>query len=424
MTQERVPVEGVKRLILDRLSAARAGDRARTARAAPMDTFDAIVVGLGAHGSAAAAALARRGQRVLGLERFGRGEALGSSGGWSRMIRIAHYETPAYVPLARASRDRWQALEAETGIDLLTLTPGLYAGPADSGVVAGSLAAARAGAVGHEILDADAIRARWPVFHPADDVVAVLDTDAGVLRADRAIEAHLVVAERLGAELRFGARAVDWRPASGGGFEVEIGRRDRRRRRAAGADRRSVDLRGSCRTSGCRSWSNASPVQWFQPADGASAVGSLGLDGLPIWLWATNAGMFYGFPWDAERGLKIALHHGGAAVDADEVERTVKPTDEAVARAFVRRTMPAMDGPVSASTVCLYTNAPDDEFVIDRHPAAPGVAFASACSGHGFKFAPIIGEILADLVIDGRTDWPVDAFRADRFERPAGDPTG
>ena len=144
-----------------------------------METFDAIVVGLGAHGSAAAAALARRGQRVLGLERFGRGETLGSSGGWSRMIRIAHYETPAYVPLARASRDRWQALEAETGIDLLTPTPGLYAGPAGSAVVAGSLAAATAGAVGHEVLDADAIRARWPVFHPADDTVAVLDTDAG-----------------------------------------------------------------------------------------------------------------------------------------------------------------------------------------------------------------------------------------------------
>lgn len=168
-----------------------------------METFDAIVVGLGAHGSAAAASLARRGQRVLGLERFGRGEALGSSGGWSRMIRIVHYETPAYVPLAQASLDRWQALQADTGIDLLTLTPGLYAGPARSGVVAGSLAAARAGAVGHEILDADAIRTRWPVFHPADDTVAVLDTDAGLLRADRAIEAHLVAAERFGAELRF-----------------------------------------------------------------------------------------------------------------------------------------------------------------------------------------------------------------------------
>jgi sarcosine oxidase len=261
------------------------------------------------------------------------------------------------------------------------------------------------------------------VFHPADDTVAVLDTDAGLLRADRAIEAHLVLAERSGAELRFETRAVDWRPAAGGGFEVET------------ADGTVVGAERLVLTAG--PWTpwfvpdlrlplvvERQPVQWFQPAAGPSAVASLGLDRLPIWLWGTESGMFYGFPWDAERGLKIALHHGGTTGDPDAVDRTVGPHDEAVARAFVRRTMPAMDGPVSASTVCLYTNAPDDEFVIDRHPAAPGVAFASACSGHGFKFAPIVGEILADLVIDGRTDWPVDAFRAGRFERPAGDPTG
>ena len=378
-----------------------------------METFDAIVVGLGAHGSAAAAALARRGQRVLGLERFGRGETLGSSGGWSRMIRIAHYETPAYVPLARASRDRWQALEAETGIDLLTPTPGLYAGPADSAVVAGSLAAATAGAVGHEVLDADAIRARWPVFRPADDTVAVLDTDAGVLRADRAIEAHLVVAERLGAELRFGTRAVDWNPAAGGGFEVGHGRRDRRGRRTAGPDRRSVGtvVRAGPPPPACR---RAAAGPWFQPAARVPPRSSLGLEGIPMWLWGTDSGLFYGFPWDADRGLKIALHHGGATVDPD-ASTGGRAADEAVARAFVRRMMPAMDGPVSGLTVCLYTNAPDDEFVIDRHPAAPGVAFASACSGHGFKFAPIVGEILADLVLVGTTAWEIAPFQFARF---------
>ena len=128
-----------------------------------------------------------------------------------------------------------------------------------------------------------------------------------------------------------------------------------------------------------------------------------------------DAGLFYGFPWDPDRGLKIALHHGGAVVAPDEVDRTVGPRDEAVARAFVRQVMPAMDGPVSGSTVCLYTNAPDDEFVIDRHPAAPGVAFASACSGHGFEFAPIVGDILADLVLAGTTAWEIAPFRFSRF---------
>jgi sarcosine oxidase len=378
-----------------------------------MERFDAIVVGLGAHGSATAAELARRGLRVLGLDRFGRGETMGSSGGRSRMIRIAHYETPSYVPLARASWERWRALEAESGIAILTATPGLYAGPSDHPVVAGSLAAARTGAVDHEILDAAGIRARWPVFTPSDDTVAVVDTEAGVIRADRAIEAHLVVAERLGARLRFGVRVVDWRPAPGGGFEVEAADGG-----VVGSDRLVLaagpwatwfvpDLRLPLTVE-------RQPVLWFEPTAGRTPT-DLRLADLPIWLWATEGGTFYGFPWDDELGLKVALHHGGAIVDPDTVARTVDAADEAVVRAFVRERMPAVDGPIRGSTVCLYANAPDDEFVVDVHPAAPGVAFVSACSGHGFKFAPVIGEILADLVTTGSTTWPIDAFRVGRF---------
>ena len=378
-----------------------------------METFDAIVVGLGAHGSAAAAELSRRGLRVLGLERFRRGEAMGSSGGRTRMIRIAHYESPAEVPLVRASWERWRALEAETGTSLLAPTPGLYAGPAESAVVAGSLAAARGGAVGHSVLDADAIRARWPVFAPSDDSVGVVDEGAGVLRADRAIEAHLVAAERLGAALRFDARAVDWRPAPGGGVEVatEDGA-------VVGADRLVL-------TAGpWTSWFvpdlalplvvERQPVVWLQPAAGFPA-NELALGRLPIWLWATPTGTMYGFPWDDELGLKVAMHHGGAVAEPDEVDRVVGPADEAVVRRFVAERMPAMDGPIRSSTVCLYTNTPDDEFVIDRHPAAPGVAFASACSGHGFKFAPVVGEILADLVTERPSAHQLERFRADRF---------
>jgi sarcosine oxidase len=383
-----------------------------------VETFDAIVVGLGAHGSAAAAELTRRGLRVLGLDRSARGETMGSSGGRSRMIRIAHYESPTYTELARASWDRWRALEAETELAILTPRPGLYAGPAESGVVAGSLAAARAGAVHHEILDADGIRARWPVFVPSDDVVGVVDTDAGILRADRAIEAHLVVAERGGASLRFGARAVDWRPTGGSAFEVETDD--------------GVVVGGELLVLTAGPWTSwfvpdlalplaveRQPVVWLEPASGATAT-TLSLADLPIWLWATEAGTMYGFPWDEELGLKVALHHGGAAVDPDAVDRTIAPADEALVRRFVRGRMPAMDGALRGSTVCLYTNTPDDEFVIDRHPAAPGVAFASACSGHGFKFAPVVGEILADLVMDRPSPWPLDRFRADRFLPPDG----
>jgi sarcosine oxidase len=378
-----------------------------------METFDAIVVGLGAHGSAATAELARRGLRVLGLERFGRGQTMGSSGGRTRMIRIAHYESPAYAPLVRASWERWRALEAETGTAILAPTPGLYAGPAESAVVAGSLAAARAGAVGHSVLDAAAIRSRWPVFAPSGDTVGVVDEGAGVLRADRAIEAHLVAAERLGAMLRLGVRAMDWRPAPGGGVAVatEDGA-------GVGADRLVLSAgpwtSWFARDLGLPLVVERQPVVWLEPAVGATAE-ALGLGELPIWLWATPTATMYGFPWDDELGLKVAVHHGGAAVEPDEVDRVVRPADEAVVRRFVAARMPALDGPVRSSTVCLYTNTPDAEFVIDRHPAAPGVAFASACSGHGFKFAPVVGEILADLVSDRASRYPLERFRADRF---------
>src|SRR5580765_3184231 len=186
-----------------------------------METFDAIVVGLGAHGSAAAAALARRGQRVLGLERFRRGEAFGSSGGWSRMIRIAHFEHPWLVPMATASWTGWLALERDAGRRLLTRTGGLYGGPGGSAIVAGARDSAAGHGLAHEVLDAAEIHRRWPVLEPADDTIAILEEQAGTIRIDRAIEAQLTVAEQAGGRLEFGRRLVDWRPASGGGFEVE-----------------------------------------------------------------------------------------------------------------------------------------------------------------------------------------------------------
>ncbi|HUQ78920.1 MAG TPA: N-methyl-L-tryptophan oxidase [Patescibacteria group bacterium] len=375
-----------------------------------METFDAIVVGLGAHGSAAAAALARRGQRVLGLERFGRGDTFGSSGGRSRIIRVAHYEDPIYAPFARASWDRWLGLEAETGPTILTRTGGLYAGPPDSALVAGAIAAAQTHAVSHEIIDAPEIRRRWPAFTPAADAVGVVEDRAGMLDADRANAAHLAVAERGGAVLRFGARVVDWRPTAGGAFEVETDDAA-----VSGADHLVLaagpwigdlvpDLRLPLVVE-------RQPVCWFAPS---VPVADVGVGRLPIWLMAIDGGTFYGFPHDPELGLKVSHHHSGEMVDPETVDRDVRPADVERIRAFVRERMPAADGPLTASRICLYTNTPDDRFIVDRHPAAPGVAYASACSGHGFKFAPLIGEILADLVIDGTTSWPIDPFRADR----------
>jgi sarcosine oxidase len=374
-------------------------------------SYDAIVVGLGAHGSAAAAALSRRGLRVLGLERFGRGEARGSSGGWSRMIRITHYEDPWLVPLAEASWDRWLALGEEVGTTLLQETGGLYGGPPGHAVVKGSREGAARHGVPFEALDAAEIHRRWPIFRPADDTTAIFEAKAGMLHADRANAAHLEIAERAGAHLRFGRRVVDWRPATGGGFEVEDADGS-----VVGGDHLVLaagpwighlvpDLRLPLRVE------RECPC-WFTPTVDPSSVGA---DELPIWVIVEGGTAYYGIRHDPEVGLKVSIHHWGTFGDPDEIDRVVGDAEIERIRAWMRTRMPAANGPLANARVCLYTNTPDEQFVIDRHPAAPGVAFASACSGHGYKFAPVIGEILADLALGAPPSWPIESFRVDRF---------
>jgi sarcosine oxidase len=382
-----------------------------------METFDAIVIGLGAHGSAATLALARRGLRVLGIEAGERGHERGSSGGHSRMIRRAYFEDPGYLPLLSAAWDRWDALTAAAGESLVEVTGGLYAGPADSDVFRGSVASARDQGLAHEVLDAAEIRRRWPVFTVEDEVGGLYDPGAGMIRADRAIEAQLRLAEEAGAELRFAERAIDWRPRPGGdgrGVEVETD---------------AVVYAGEALVIAAGAWTGQFmrdlelpleverlPVLWFEPTIDPAELSS---GRLPVWLLDTDDGTFYGFPYDPAVGLKVSRHHSGEPCDPDSVDRSLHPADVERVRAFSRRNLPAADGPLRTSTVCLYTNTPDFHFVIDTHPSVSGVAFASACSGHGFKFAPVVGEILADLALTGSTAHPIGQFRASRFSTPA-----
>jgi sarcosine oxidase len=379
-----------------------------------METFDAIVIGLGAHGCAAALALARRELRVLGIEAGERGHELGSSGGHSRMIRRAYFEDPGYLPLLGAAWDRWEALSLAVGEALVEVTGGLYAGPADSEVFRGSVASARDQGIAHEVLDAAEIRRRWPVFTVEDEVGGLYDPGAGMIRPDRAIAAQLRLAEEAGAELRFSERAISWRPppdGGGSGVEVETDAGILQTKSlviAAGAwtGRFVPDLALPLEVERL-------PVLWFEPTIDTVDL----LSGrLPVWLIDTpDDGTFYGFPYDPAVGLKVSRHHSGEPCDPDSVDRSLHPADVERVRTFSRRNMPAADGPLLTSTVCLYTNTPDFNFVIDVHPTVPGVAFASACSGHGFKFAPIVGEILADLALTGATAHPIDQFRASRF---------
>ncbi len=374
--------------------------------------YDAIVVGLGAMGSAATYHLSRRGVRVLGLDAHAPGHTLGSSHGESRIIRMAYKEHPDYVPLLRRAYRLWADLEEESGEPLLRITGGLFIGPPESGVVAGSLESARAHGLPHELLDSDETRRRYPALAPPDGHVALYEAAAGILYPERCVAAYLQGAVAAGAELRHEEPVVGW-DATHSGVEVTTSQG------RYVADRLVLTagawLGGLLQSLRLPLQSERSPVfhllprspELFEP------------DRLPIYVWEVDGGrMYYGLPHLEQPGAKVGRHHTGEPCDPDTVNRELTTADEADVRAFVGRYMPALNGPVSSGIVCLYTNTPDEHFIVDRHPEHPRVVYASACSGHGFKFSGVIGEVLADLATDQPPN-PSGAFlRADRLGTP------
>lgn len=353
---------------------------------------DAIVAGLGAHGSAAAYHLAKRGRSVLGFERFQRGHTLASFGGLSRIIRLSYYEHPSYVPLLRRAWDLWRELERESGETLLTQTGGLYMGPADGELVAGSLASARQHDLEHEQLDNAELRRRYPVFEIDRDWVGVFDAQAGWLAPERSIATHLRLAERHGATLHFGEPIDVWE-RDGDGVRVTSVNGSYRARRlviAAGAWLPRLLPRLAPHL-----WVERNVLIWLEPRGNLDAFAKL-----PVYIVEDTDRMYYGFPYDPANGLKMAGLHFGDRVDPDTVDRTASAGDEERVRAWLRRRMPLANGERRRAQVCLYTNSPDGHFIIDRDGP---VTYASACSGHGFKFASAMGELLADLSLDGVT---------------------
>lgn len=365
---------------------------------------DVIIAGLGAMGSAAAHHLARRGLRVLGLDAFARGHDRGSSTGLSRVIRLAYFEHTDYVPLLRRAWELWRELERDSGErSLLRETGALHIGREDGPMLSGALASVRAHQLDHERLDAADICDRYPGLQIQPPLAGLLEQTAGFLAPERCIDAHLRLAGRAGAELRFGEPVLSWQQI-GESVAVTTPRATYPAARlvlTAGAwmSRLLGDL-FALRVERI-------PTFWFEPGGDPAA---LGLDRLPVWLIedADDGEMIYGFPYLAEQGLKAARHHSGVVCDPDTVDRSPRAADEDSVRAGLRRYLPAAaDAPLRATRVCLYTTTADGQFAIGRYPEAPSVAFASACSGHGFKFAPVIGEILADLATEGATHHPI-----------------
>lgn len=363
-------------------------------------------------GSAAAYHLAARGLRVLGLERFALGHELGSSHGLTRIIRLAYFEHPAYVPLLRRAFELWRELEAAAGERLLHVTGAIDAGADGSRVLEGSLRSCVEHALRYELLDAAALHRRFPAWRVPPAINAVLQPDGGFLVPERCIAAHASRAIAAGADIHTSEQVLNW-DVSGSVVHVRT-------------NVRSYDAGQIVLTSGAWMGTLASSLTgvltperqvlgWFATADPARFTPAV----FPVFILDVEEGIFYGFPEFDVSGLKIGrYHHRGERVDPESVDRTCHPRDEAILRAAIARYLPSANGALLKSTVCLFTNTPDEHFIIDRNPAVPEALLVSPCSGHGFKFSSVIGEIVADLVQRNSTRHDISLFNVDRFSKP------
>jgi sarcosine oxidase len=303
----------------------------------------------------------------------------------------------------------WADLEERSGRSLLRSTGGIMIGAPSSELVKGSLESARVHGLRHEMLEAADIRRRFPVFAPDDEMVGVYEPRAGVLNPEQCVTTHLELAAQAGADLRHGEPVAGWR-ATEGGVEVETprGRHTAGRLVIAAGPWAPVVLAGL----GLPLVIERQVIGWFAPVARGDAFAP---GRCPIHLWHVGTRMFYGFPQLDGRGVKIAEHAAGDPTTAETIDRTVAPREIAEIREFIARFIPAANGGILATSTCMYTMTPDAHFVIDGHPRFPPVVIACGFSGHGFKFIPVVGEILADLVTEGRTRHDIQLFSIARF---------
>lgn len=365
--------------------------------------YDAIVLGVGGMGSATVYHLAKRRRKVLGLEQFNIGHDLGSSHGINRIIRLAYAEDPRYVPLLVRSYELWREIENLANNRLLFITGGIDAGPEEGAIVQGSLRACKEYNLTHEKLDSSALRLRFPGCRFPKEMVAIYQQDAGFVLSELAIITYVMAAQALGAEIRARETVLRW----------EI----KKNYITVHTTRNSYHARHLVVTAG--SWaakmveelqkkSMAVPERqvliWTQPLQpqyfqlGAFPIFNMeGVEEVP--------GRYYGFPVYQFPGFKLGkYHHLGEKVDPDSMDRDCNLQDEKVLRKAIRMYFPDANGPTMAMKTCLFTNSPDEHFILDLHPETPRVSIAAGFSGHGFKFSSVIGEIMADFALEGGCD--------------------
>ncbi|MET0703245.1 MAG: N-methyl-L-tryptophan oxidase [Mycobacterium sp.] len=375
-----------------------------------MSGYDVIVIGLGGMGSAAAYHLAARGQKVLGLEKFTPAHDQGSSHGGSRIIRQSYFEDPAYVPLLLRAYELWEQLATDSQREVYRITGGLFLGPPDCETVAGSLRAAREWSLPHEVLDAGEIVARFPNFTPAPTDLAVYEAKAGFARPELTVQAHIDLAIKAGADLRFGEQVLSWSETADG-VRVTTGT-------ATYTAGQVVICPGAWAPELLKEFGIPITVErqvlyWLEPTVGAAPF----VDH-PIFIDENAYGQqIYGFPAidGPDGGVKVAFFRKGVECTPDTIDRVVHDQEIAEMRQRVGELLPALDGPCVHSATCMYSNTPDQNFVIARHPDSVNVTVACGFSGHGFKFVPIVGEILADLAMTGTTAHPIALFDPQRL---------
>ena len=384
-----------------------------------MSEYDVIVVGLGGMGSAAAYSLAARGQRVLGIEQFTPAHSLGSSHGGTRIVRKAYFEKPDYVPLLKRTYELWDELSAACGTELFTRCGALMIGAPDSAVVSGTLTSARRWDLPHEVLDAAGMRARFPQFVLPEDQLAVYETDAGFVSPEATVTAHLELAASAGAELRFETVVEQVELAPDGVHLVAGGAQLHAPRvvlatgawanRLAGLGEHPIRVQRQT-------------MHWLRPQ---VPVAEFAPDVFPVYLWSlpvppgAERVEVYGFPHQpGDAGVKAALYHDwlNVDVDPDTVQRTVADSECQALRQALAPVLPGLAGDCATSKVCMYPGTPDDDFMLGVQPGSAGrVVLALGFSGHGFKFVPVVGEIVADLVIDGSTRHDIGFLAPERF---------
>lgn len=377
-----------------------------------MKQYDIAVIGAGAMGSAAAYHLAKSGKKILVLDRYAPPHSLGSSHGESRIIREAYFEHPMYVPLVRQAYALWNQLEQESGKKLFLQTGGLMISDKNNKVFSGAAASAATYGIAYDYLDNRAIKKRFPAFLPGKDMVALYEKFAGILFPAACIRAQLALSRKPNVTLQFNETVTQLQQAPDAITITTSG--------AAYKARKVIVSAGAWITAVIPEVKLPLEVKrqvlfWFTCANASEK--RFMPENFPVFIWEYKPNhLFYGFP-DLGNGIKIAIHHRGTPATADTINRKVSKQEVVEITALAKNHFDS-ELQYRSSAVCMYTNTPDEHFIIDYHPDNRNIIIASACSGHGFKFSSAIGKILSEMALEEKLSFDIGKFRLGRKMQP------